>query len=172
MLDSAGIPLPAAVDALLVASAVVNPSAAYLAALLAVAGSVIGSMILFYIARKGGQEYLNRVSLGGGARKFREWFQTYGLISVFIPALLPIPMPLKVFVASAGALGVRPRAFLGTMLAARVPRYFGLAWLGSQLGDETLGWLKHHVPHLVLFALLLAAALLLIARNLESQQEA
>lgn len=170
LLDSAGIPLPAAVDALLVATAVVNPAAAYLAALLAVVGSAAGSMVLFYIARRGGQEYLTRATQTVKAARFRRWFQTYGLISVFVPALLPIPMPLKVFVLSAGAMGASPRTFLGTMLAARVPRYFGLAWLGSQLGNETLGWLKLHVPHLVAFAVLLALALGLVARRLERQE--
>lgn len=169
ILDSAGVPLPAAVDALLVATAAVNPASAYLAAGVAVVGSVIGCMILFLIGRKGGQTYLDRVTQTGRAAKFRAWFQTYGLITVFIPALLPIPLPVKVFVLSAGALGVRPLTLLGVVLAARVPRYFGLAWLGSELGDHTMSWLKAHLLHLFLFAillgLLLGLAVKLIARK-------
>lgn len=131
---------------------------------MAVLGSAIGSMVLFYIGRKGGQAYLDRVAAGGRAHRFREWFQTYGLITVFIPALLPIPMPLKVFVLSAGALGVKPLNYLLVVLAARIPRYFGLAYLGSQLGEHTMGWLKAHVWHLFVFAAALAAALALAVR--------
>ncbi|MCZ2147394.1 MAG: VTT domain-containing protein [Bryobacterales bacterium] len=164
ILDSAGIPLPAAVDALVVATAAVNPASAYLDAAMAVVGSAIGSMALFYIGRKGGEAYLDRITASRRTHRFREWFQTYGLITVFIPALLPIPMPLKVFVLSAGALGVKPLHYLLVILAARIPRYFGLAYLGSQLGEHTMGWLKAHVWHLVIFALLLAAVLALAVR--------
>ncbi len=159
ILDSAGIPLPAAVDALLIATAVVNPKAAMLSAVTAVLGSAIGCMILFFLARKGGQAYLERHTQSENAAKFRVWFQTYGLITVFVPCLLPIPMPLKVFVLSAGALGVKPLHFLGVVLAARVPRYFALAWLGMQLGDDAGAWIKSHVLHLFAFAALLAVVL-------------
>lgn len=164
ILDSAGIPLPAAVDALLVATAAVNPAAAYLSALFAVIGSAIGSMILFYIARQGGHTYLDRISEDGWAARFREYFQTYGLISVFIPALLPIPLPLKVFVVSAGVFGVTPKAYLATVLAARIPRYFGLAWLGAHLGDGAGAWIKGHMLQIALLAAALAAVLAVLAR--------
>lgn len=159
ILDSAGVPLPAAVDALLVATAAVNPSSAYLCAGLAVLGSTIGCMILFYIGRTGGKSYLDRVTQAGRPARFRAWFQTYGLITIFIPALLPIPLPVKVFVLSAGALGVPPLTFLGVVLVARIPRYLGLAWLGSELGDHTMGWLKDHLWHLFVFAVLLGVLL-------------
>jgi uncharacterized membrane protein YdjX (TVP38/TMEM64 family) len=86
------------------------------------------------------------------------------LITVFIPALVPIPLPLKVFVLSAGALGVKPLTFLAVVLSARLPRYFGLAWLGSQLGSETMPWLRAHALSLALFALALAAVLALMVK--------
>jgi membrane protein DedA with SNARE-associated domain len=164
ILDSAGVPLPAAVDALLIATAAVNPKAAMLSAAAAVIGSAIGCMILFFFARKGGQAYLDRATVSENATKFRHWFQTYGLITVFIPCLLPIPMPLKMFVLSAGALGVNPLHFLGVVLAARVPRYFGLAWIGMQLGTGAGAWIKAHIPHLFVFAALLFLILYLAVK--------
>jgi membrane protein YqaA with SNARE-associated domain len=42
------------VDLLLIAVAAANPASAYLAASLATGGSVLGCMILFWLARKGG----------------------------------------------------------------------------------------------------------------------
>jgi len=162
LLDSAGIPLPATVDALLVAVAVVNPGLAYVSAAVAVVGSAAGCMVLFYISRKGGQVYLDRSTHKPRARKFRQWFLRFGLITVFVPALLPLPLPTKVFVISAGALGVRPVPFLLVVLAARIPRYFGLAWLGSQLGEHSMAWLKAHAWHLAGFAIVLCALLVLL----------
>jgi membrane protein DedA with SNARE-associated domain len=171
VLDSAGVPIPAAVDALLVATAALNPSSAYLAAGLAIVGSSLGCMLLFYIGRRGGRVYLDRVAQSGRPAKFRTWFQTYGLITVFIPAFLPIPLPVKVFVLSAGALGVRPVRFLAVVLAARVPRYLALAWLGAELGDHTMVWIKDHLWHLLGFALLLALGLGLAVRTIARRKE-
>lgn len=128
-------------------------------------------MFLFYLARKGGQAYLDNATQSPRALRFRNWFQTYGLITVFIPALLPIPLPVKVFVLSAGALGVRPLTFLTVILLARIPRYFGLAWLGSQLGDNTLGWLKAHVLHLFGVAAALGLVLFFAVKLLARKRE-
>ncbi len=158
-LDSAGVPIPAAVDALLMLLAANSPSTAYIAAACATIGSVAGSMFLFYLARKGGEKYLEKHTVGERGRKLRLWFQHYGLLTVFISAISPIPMPMKLFVVSAGALGVPPQAYFLTVLAARIARYFTLAYLGSQLGDGAGDYLKSHAWNIggilaLLFALL------------------
>jgi uncharacterized membrane protein YdjX (TVP38/TMEM64 family) len=155
----------------MVATAVVNPRAAYLGALFATIGSAIGCMFLFYLGRKGGQAYLDKITQSGRAARLRVWFQTYGLVTVFIPAFIPIPgLPLKIFVLCAGALGVTPIRFLLLILVARIPRYFGLAWLGSHFGADTMPWIKSHGGYLALFGLIVAAiitiALKLNARRL------
>ncbi len=145
ILDGAGVPLVGGVDALLVWVAVTNPAAAYMSAATAVAGSMIGSLFLFMLARKGGEAYLSRYTSRPRGARLRNWFLEYGLLTVFVPALVPIPMPMKIFVLSAGALGVKPWLFSIVLLAARILRYFFLAWLGLQLGYQTLPYLKHHV---------------------------
>ena len=144
-LDSAGIPLPMGVDALLITTSIASPPKAYFAAVLATVGSLAGNLFLFLLARRGGTAYLERNTISPRARRFREWFQQYGLITVFIPTFVPIvPLPLKVFVLSAGALGVSTRAFLLTILVGRIPRFLAMAYLGSQLGENSIGWLKDH----------------------------
>jgi len=152
ILDNIGIPMVGGVDALVVVTAVVNARQAYWAALCATAGSLIGSMILFFIARKGGEEYLHRYTSHGRGARLREWFHEYGLVTVFVPALVPIPLPLKIFVLSAGALEVSPTAFLLTLAGARIPRYFLFAWLGTRLGPDTWPYLRSHIWQLVLLS--------------------
>ena len=106
LLDNLGVPLVGGVDALVVWVSVTNPSAAYLAAGMAVLGSLIGSLVLFLIARKGGEAYLDRHTVSRRAARLRNWFLEYGLLTVFVPAVVPIvPMPLKVFILSAGGYG-------------------------------------------------------------------
>ena len=94
----------------------------------------------------------------------KRWFQEYGLVTVFVPAAVPIPMPLKLFIIAAGAFQVRPVAFAAILTVARIPRYFGLAWLGLQLKGETLSYLGHHVWQLCAFAAALFLALYLAIR--------
>lgn len=171
-LDSAGIPLPAGVDALLVALAVVSPQQAAAAALLATAGSAAGNLALFLAARKGGEAWLEKKTASGRGRRFRDWFRRYGLATVFVPAVVPVvPLPMKIFVISAGALGVRVRSFLLVVLAARIPRYLAMAWLGAQLGRGTAAWLEAHLPHLATGAALLFIALFLAIRYTELRRK-
>lgn len=153
IIDGAGLPNPSGPDIILLLYASQRPDTAFLAAALAVLGSVIGSYILFSIARKGGEVYLERHTESARGKKLRAWFQHYGLITVFIPAMIPIPMPLKLFVICSGALGIRARAFLAVLALARIPRYFAIAYLGSKLGEESMGYLGKHKWDLVLIAL-------------------
>jgi len=141
------------VDALIVLIAVTNRAQAYLAASAAIAGSLIGSLILFLIARKGGEEYHRRHTSSPRGAKLRAWFHEYGLLTVFVPAFVPIiPLPLKIFIISAGALEESPVTFSIVLLAARIPRYLSLAWLGSRLGADTIPYLRHHIWGLVFLA--------------------
>lgn len=144
VLDSSGVPVAGVFDALLILIAVERPDVAWLCAGFAVAGSTVGNTILFWMAHRGGRRFMDQAAPEGRATRFRQWFRRYGLITVFVPALVPIPMPLKLFVISAGVMGTSFRAFAGAVLAARILRYFGEAWLGVRLGRESTGFLTSH----------------------------
>lgn len=145
ILDSSGVPVAGVFDAFLIFISVQRPSVAWWCAGLAVIGSTIGNVILFTLSRKGGQAFLARSASEGRAMRFRAWFLRYGLLTVFIPALIPIPMPMKLFVITAGVLGTPMTDFLGVVLLARIFRYFGEAWLGVALGHESTTFLRAHV---------------------------
>ena len=142
------------VDALIILIAVVDRAQAYWSAVAAIAGSMLGCLLLFFIARKGGEAYLQRHTISPREARFRAWFHEYGLLTVFVPAFVPIPLPLKIFIVSAGALEESPAAFTTVLLAARIPRYLFLAWLGTRLGRNTVPYLRQHAWQ---FALLAAA---------------
>jgi membrane protein YqaA with SNARE-associated domain len=162
-IDSAGIPIAMGMDALVVFVAVTAPEKAYLTALLAVLGSAVGNLTLFIASRKGAQR-ITRSREAEKPGRFREWFERYGLLTVFVPALSPIPMPLKFFVVSAGAMRTSPIAFMAVILLARVLRYFGEAWLGIRLGQDANAFLLRNAWPLTGAVLALAFVLYLIAR--------
>src|SRR5258708_427040 len=130
VVESAGIPNPGGTDALLLILAIARPEQAMLCAALAAVGSLIGSAIFYEITRKGGERFLAKYTTSPTGHKFRNWYERYGLISVFIPALVPIPvLPFKVFAACAGVMCVPRLRFFAVLAAARLPRYFALAYL-------------------------------------------
>lgn len=155
--DSMGIPLPAAIDAMLLTIALTAPGEAYWAAALAVAGSLVGNVLLFRASWLGGQRLLKEETPAGKPQRFRQWFQRYGLLTIFIPAVTPfVPLPLKVFVISAGAMRTPMGRFLGVLLFARVIRYFGQAYLYIRLGHDAGSFLRDNKWNMAGIMLVLA----------------
>ena len=145
IVDSLAVPLVGGVDLLLIAVAVKTPNMAYIAATTATAGSILGNLLLFLGVRYGVRRFASQEAPEGRRQKFRLWFQRYGLLTVFIPAVTPfVPLPLKFFVVSAGAMHTPVSRFLAVVLLARVIRYFGEAYLGIRLGEDAHGFLLHN----------------------------
>lgn len=153
--ESLGIPNPGGTDWLLVGMAIARPHDAALCAAMAVLGSLIGTAAFFDVMRRGGEKVLAKYTSSERGAKFRMWFQRYGLVTVFVPALVPLPfLPFKAFAACAGAMGVNRWRFLGVLAVGRILRYSGLAYLGVKLGtvDNSKAWVKAHTWHMAILA--------------------
>lgn len=162
-IDSAGIPLTVGLDLLVVLLSAKEPEWAAWWAALAVVGSSGGNLLLFQASVKGGRKLLKDAPPEGSRQKrFREWFHRYGLVTVFIPALTPIPLPMKVFVICAGMFGVRQIEFLGVILLARTLRYGGEAYLGVQMGENSKAYIDGHWKQLTGGAVALTLCLFLL----------
>src|ERR1700682_2359256 len=163
--ESIGIPNPAGTDALLLLVAIERPSAAILCAVLATAGSLLGSAVFYEIVSRGGDRFLLNYTLSGRGKRFRAWAQRYGMVTVFISALLPIPiLPLKAFAACSCAMGVTRKRFMLVIAAARIPRYAGLAYLGAKLGENSAAWIRAHTLHMGVFAVALFGGLYVLLK--------
>jgi len=165
------VPLPAAMDALLIAYSVNHPENAYFAAAVAVVGSLGGNILLFRAARIGGRRFVNVDTPEAEQHKFRRWFNRFGLLTIFIPAIVPfVPLPLKVFVVTAGAVHTPTSHFLGVILAARIVRYFGEAYLGILLGENAQGFLRENAWGIVAVLAVGALALVLLIKWYERRR--
>jgi membrane protein YqaA with SNARE-associated domain len=163
-IDSAGIPLTVGLDFLVILLSAKEPHLAPAWVALAVLGSSAGNMLLFYIARKSGERLMKVEAPKSLRARFRIWFNRYGLVTVFIPALVPIPMPMKFFVVCSGAMGIRRVYFLLTVLLARVLRYGGESYLGMQMGEHSTRYLSEHARELGIIAVALFVGLYLLVR--------
>lgn len=164
------MPVVGGVDALLITVAASRPDVAWISALCALLGSLAGSAILFGIARKGGEVFLRKYTSHGSGKKLHAWFERYGLITVFVPAMSPLPLPMKIPVFCSGALGVGWGAFLAVVTLARGIRYFALAWLAQRYGAETMTYLRHHLAAVFGIALSLAIAAVLAIRVIKREE--
>lgn len=77
---------------------------------------------------------------------------------------------MKIPVFCAGALQVRLPYFVIVIAVARTIRYFGLAFLAVNYGDQTMRFLKTHIWQTALGAVLLAAVFTLGMRLLQKHE--
>jgi membrane protein YqaA with SNARE-associated domain len=110
--------------------------------LCAALGSVIGCVVLYEIMRRGGQAVLHRRFRQSHIDRVERAYARFGFLAVAVPALLPPPMPFKVFVATAGALEYPRWRFVLTVMIARSLRYFIEGVLAIYYGEKVIWFLK------------------------------
>ena len=141
-LDSSLLSLPEINDYLVVGRCFKQPSAAFYFPLFAATGSVIGCLALYTIMRRGGQALLRRRFSRENIERAERAYARYGFLAIAIPALLPPPMPFKIFVATAGTLEYPRWKFLVTVMIARSFRYYVEGILAVYYGRRVLSFLK------------------------------
>lgn len=139
IVDSSVIPLPipGSTDLLLLwlVSHNHNP---WLLAPTAILGSVLGGYTTWHLGRKGGQNALRRWVSPRILNRIVVWVERHHMLAIFLPAILPPPIPLSPFVLASGALGVPFKRFLAAYGAARTLRYSLVAWLAVLYGRHVV----------------------------------
>lgn len=159
-LDSSLLSLPEINDYLVVGRCFKQPSAAFYFPLFAAIGSVIGCLVLYTIMRRGGQAVLRRRFKRENIERVERTYARYGFLAIAIPALLPPPMPFKIFVATAGTLEYPRWKFLVTVMIARSFRYYVEGILAVFYGRRVLSFLRDN--GLVILGIAAAAAVLIL----------
>ena len=141
-LDSSLLSLPEINDYLVVGRCFKDPSAAFYFPLFAAAGSVIGCNLLYTIVRRGGQAVLRKRFPLASIKRVERAYERFGFLAIGIPAILPPPLPFKIFVATAGALEYPRWKFLLTVMIARSFRYYVEGILAVFYGRRVLLFMK------------------------------
>jgi membrane protein YqaA with SNARE-associated domain len=157
-LDSSLLSLPEINDYLVVARCYKYPSAVFYFPLFAAFGSVLGCLLLYTIMRRGGQALLRKRFKPESIQRVERAYARFGFLAIAIPAILPPPLPFKIFVATAGTLEYPRWKFLLTVMLARSFRYYVEGTLAVFYGRRVLLFMKDNG----LVILSVVASLLLI----------
>jgi membrane protein YqaA with SNARE-associated domain len=142
-LDSSVLTFPVINDLLLIDLSIRFPARMPYYAGMATLGSVGGCLLLYYMARKGGQAMFQKHA-GPRAQRIQEWIKRNGFTSILVTALLPPPTPFKVFVIAAGALEMPVPTFVLGLMVARGFRFFGEGFLAVRYGERGTQFLLTH----------------------------
>jgi membrane protein YqaA with SNARE-associated domain len=164
-LDSSLLSLPEVNDYITIARVANNPIEVYYFPLFPAIGSVIGCLVLYRIARRG-EQFITKRFHPHHLDRVKEIYRKWGLLALVIPALLPPPMPFKIFVVAAGALNYPAAQFAIVIMIARTVRYYFwgvLAFFFRREVLQALTWLESHIVE-VLAGVIAALALFFVAR--------
>lgn len=156
-LDSSLLSLPEINDYLVVGRCYKYPSAVFYFPLFAAAGSVLGCWLLYSLMRRGGQAVLRKRFKPESIKKVERAYERFGFLAIAIPAILPPPLPFKIFVATAGTLEYPRWKFLLTVMIARSFRYYVEGILAVFYGRRVLLFMKDN--GLVILSVVAAAAI-------------
>ena len=148
-LDSSLLSLPEINDYLVVARCYSDPKSVFYFPLFAAAGSVLGCMLLYSIMRRGGQAVMRRRFSPENIARVERAYARFGILALAVPALLPPPMPFKIFVATAGALEFPRWRFITTIMIARTLRYTVEGALAVFYGEQVIDFMRENGPYVL-----------------------
>jgi membrane protein YqaA with SNARE-associated domain len=162
--DSALLGMP--VDAIVAFYVYQDHQRVILYVLMASLGSVIGSIPLYIIGYVGGEKVLRKRISEERFQRIHRSFEEHEFWALMFPAMLPPPMPFKIFVLGAAVFEMRFRDFVAAMFAGRFVRFLILSlltlWFGPQIVELTgrvvrqhFGWLLGAIAGGVLVWLLM-----------------
>ncbi len=168
-LDSSFLSFPQVNDVLVIVLSAKDPERMPYYAGMTTVGSLIGCFMLFAVARRGGEVFLRKRLKGAHVDRALRLYRRFGLLAVVVPALLPPPVPFKVFVVLAAAADVPPWRFGVAVVIGRGIRYFGQGYLAVLYGEHALDFMKVHGAEigvgLATVALLSGVALVMFRRR-------
>jgi membrane protein YqaA with SNARE-associated domain len=160
-LDSSVLSLPEVNDILIVYMVTKSPSYLLYYAAMATAGSIGGSLVVYYLGRRGGEALLRKQFSRAQIDRMQARFARYGMAAVVVPAMLPPPVPLKLFVLGAGVAGMRVGVFAWAVGIGRGVRYIVEGVLAYYYGAAAFDYIKRHSGAVALWGGVIAAAVLI-----------
>ena len=162
-LDSSILTFPVINDLLLIELSMEHPARMPLYASMAMIGSVLGCVLLYFLARKGGEAVYHKRA-GHRGQVIRHWVETNGFGGMLLAALLPPPTPFKFFVLAAGVFEVPLWSYTSAIALARTIRYFAIGYLAIRYGNNALPFLAQHKWQVAITVIIFVAVSYLLSQ--------
>jgi membrane protein YqaA with SNARE-associated domain len=124
VIDSAAIPVP--IDALLIDFVANDHRRFLLYCFMAALGSAVGSLLPYYLGRAGGELFLLKRINRQRYEQMRDRFEKQEFLAIMVPAMMPPPMPVKLFEFAAGVFEMKPLWFFSAIMVGKFLRF--LIW--------------------------------------------
>jgi membrane protein YqaA with SNARE-associated domain len=106
-------------------------------------GSALGSLVIYGIGYKGGEELLVKRVGRERFEKIHARFEKSEFLTLALPAMMPPPTPFKLFVLGAGVAEMAVWRFLLGIFAGRFARFLILSLLTLKFGPGVVNFLMH-----------------------------
>jgi membrane protein YqaA with SNARE-associated domain len=150
--------LPLGIDAAVILLAARLATLWWTVPLLAVAGSLAGAAVTFWMGVKMGDTGLDRFIPHKRLDKVRRKIRDSGAIALAVLDLMPPPFPFTPFVLAAGALHVKPSVFFWALTVCRLLRFGLEAAVARTYGPRVLALMDSDIFHDVVSLVIVVAA--------------
>jgi membrane protein YqaA with SNARE-associated domain len=141
IIDSSTIPVP--IDALLIDYVAHDHGKFLLYCFMAAAGSAIGSLLPYYLGRAGGELFLLKRINRQRYEQLRDRFEKQEFLAIMVPAMMPPPMPVKLFEFAAGVFEMKPLWFFSAIMVGKFLRFLVWAIITILYGPKILHTITH-----------------------------
>jgi membrane protein YqaA with SNARE-associated domain len=154
-LDGAAVGLP--MDIVVGGYVAQNHKRLLLYVLMAAAGSALGSLVIYAIGYKGGEELLRKRVSAARFEKLHAAFDKHPFWSLMFPAMLPPPTPFKLFALAAAVTEMSLSHFVTAIFFGRTVRFLVLGILVLKFGPGIVHTLRIFFSHHFHWVLIVAA---------------
>src|SRR5271155_3999597 len=169
VIDSAAIPVP--IDAMLIDFVANDHRRFLLYCFMAALGSAVGSLVPYYLGRAGGELFLLKRINRQRYEQMRDRFEKQEFLAIMVPAMMPPPMPVKLFEFAAGVFEMKPLWFFSAILVGKFFRFLIWAIITITYGPKILGTIskvlrEHHGYMLGISGILIVVILVYVLRKM------
>jgi membrane protein YqaA with SNARE-associated domain len=153
LIDSALVPLPMSMDGVVIGYVASDHRKFLLYCLMAAGASAIGSLAPYYVGRAGGELFLLKRINRARYERMRDRFEHQEFLAIMIPAMMPPPMPIKLFEFGAGVFEMKPALFAAAIFSGKFIQFLVCALItvfyGPAIAHTARQALHHHLDALL-----------------------
>jgi membrane protein YqaA with SNARE-associated domain len=135
-IDAGIFPIPTTMDGAVIGYVASDHRKFLLYCLMAAAASALGSLIPYYVGRAGGEIFLLKRINRARYERMRDRFANQEFLAIMIPAMMPPPMPVKLFEFGAGVFEMRPLLYTTAIFCGKLIQFLVCALITVFYGPE------------------------------------